>query len=286
LALLDKLINQLILVINMGLFTKWKENKKLKSFLKKYETLSLDGDHKEALKILDQAIQEFPNNLSLIYSKAKELIANKNLKKLGSLFESINKLPKEVIENSGLKKVILTDLMIKSERDFHDTNFDPLISNDEFNQRETISNSKDFIEMVVRRSFYMCMKFNGRRIRGNEVFYPPEQIKFLAELNIKYCPKDKDWVLQWFYKEGMYAIERRQYEYALEILNEYINLTSDNKDDMAHNKFYSRGLAYFNLGNYKMAIKDFETSLKFTKEKELIKEVQDVLEESKRRLRK
>ncbi len=53
-------------MITMGIFTKWKENKKLKSFLKKYETLSLEGNHKEALKIIDQAIQEFPNNLSLI----------------------------------------------------------------------------------------------------------------------------------------------------------------------------------------------------------------------------
>lgn len=270
----------------MGIFDKYKQRREIKKYLKDYETLSLVGEHKKALEIINEALQKYPDNLSLIYSKAKELIANKDLKQLDSLFDKIKKLPKEIIENSGLKKVILTDLMIKSERDFHDTNFDPLISNDEFNQREAISNSKDFIEMVVRRSFYMCMKFNGRRIRGNAVFYPPEQIRFLAELNIKYCPKDKDWILQWFYKEGMYAIERRQYEYALEILNEYIGSTSDNKDDMAHNKFYSRGLAYFNLGNFKMAIKDFENSLKFTKEKELIKEVQDVLEESKRRLKK
>ena len=84
----------------------------------------------------------------------------------------------------------------------------------------------------------------------------------------------------------MYVIEGRQYEYALEILNEYIGLTSNNKDDMAHNKFYSRGLVYFNLENFKMAINDFEISLKFTKEKELIKEVQDILEESKKQLRK
>lgn len=269
----------------MRLFTKRNENRKLKSLVKEYENLSLEGKHKEALRIIDNALKEFPDNLSLIYSKAKELIANKDLKQLENLFEYVTKLRKEIIEESRLKKVILTDLIVKDERDLQDANFDPLISDDEFNHREIITSSKDFIEMIVRRSFYMCMKFNGRRIRGNVVLYPSEQIKFLAELNIKYCPKDKSWVFQWFYKEGMYAIERGQYDYALEILKEYISLTPDNKDDMAHNKFYSRGLAYFNLGKYNLAIKDFEISLKLTKDKALIKEVQDILEESKRRLK-
>lgn len=269
----------------MKLFAKWTEKNKRKSFLNKVETLSLQGKHKEALRVIDVALKEFPDDPSLLYGKAKELIANRDLKGLDELFDYVTKLKKQTILDFGFKKVILTDLIVKNEKDLQDTNFDPLISDNEFNERETIVSAKEFIEMVVRRSFYMCMKFNGRKIRNDVILYPAEQIRFLAELNMKYCPKDKSWILHWFYKEGMYAIERKQYGYALDILNEYIDLTADNRDEMAHNKFYSRGLAYFNLGKYNQAIKDFEFSLKFTKNKQLINEVKDILEESKRRLK-
>lgn len=269
----------------MGLIDRYRYRREINNYLKDYETLSLIGDDKKALRIVDMALQKYPEDLSLIYANLKGLIKKMDLKNLDILFEKIKKLPTEIIKNSGLRKVIPTDLLIKNERDLHDRNIDPLISNEELNKRETISNFKDYIEMVVRRSFYMCVKFNGRRTRGEVIVYSPKQIKFLAELNIRYCPKDKEWVLLWFYKEGMYAVERKQYKYALDILNEYIDITQDNRDDMAHNKFYSRGLAYFNLKDFKEAVKDFETSLKFTKEKELIIEVKDIINESKRRLK-
>lgn len=281
----------------MSFLKNWKDNKKINSYIKEYEQLSLEGKHKEALKIIENALKEFHDNLALIYCKAKELIANQNIKEIEILFEHIKKIPEEKIKKSKIKEIIITDLVIKDEKDLNDENFDPLISDKDLSSRETIKSSKQFIETIVRRSYYMCLKYNGRNIRGTIVNYPAKQIKFLAELNIKYCPKDKSWVLQWFYKEGMYAVERgvsefkkgnigfdkKEYNYAIEILNEYISLTKDDKDDMVHHKFYSRGLAYFNLGKYNLAIRDFETSLKFTKDKALIKDVQEILEESKRR---
>ncbi|MEK6932167.1 MAG: tetratricopeptide repeat protein [Nanoarchaeota archaeon] len=283
----------------MGFLKNLSDKRKINGYLKEYNSLVVSHRDKEATILINSVIKEFSDNFSILYAKIKDLIANQDMKGIEDYFNILQKTPTDTIKSWKVPEVIQTDLIIKDPKDLNDSNLDPIISDEEIHSRKTISTSRELIETIVRRSYYMCLKYNGRNIRGTIVNYPAKKIRFLAELNIKYCQKDKAWVLQWFYKEGMYAVERgvsefkkgnigfdkKEYNYAIEILNEYISLTKDNKDDMVHHKFYSRGLAYFNLGKYDLAINDFGTSLKFTKDKALIKDVQEILEESKKRLK-
>jgi tetratricopeptide (TPR) repeat protein len=284
----------------MGFFNNWNENRRIKYYLNKHLALYKKGKYKEGLKIIEEGLKEFPDDILLLEEKCREMIHRRNLREIDKIFKKFQTFSNEKIEKLNFPRVIQEDLVIKDEKDAYDENIDTIISDKEINTRKKIKNSEELIISIIRRALYLCLKFNARIVHGTWINYPAKQIRFLAELNIKYCPLDTNWVLHWFYKEGMYAIERsgiklnngnivgglHDAKYGLEILNEYINLTKNNKDEMAHNKYYSRGLAYFNLGKYNLANKDFNTSLKFTNEKSLIKEVQEILEETKRRLKK
>ena len=126
-----------------------------------------------------------------IYSKAKELIANQDKKAIDALFEQIKKIPEEKIKETKIKEVVPEDSIIKNGKDLNDTNFDPLISDDEYNYRENIKSSKQFIETIVRRSYYMCLKFNGRKIRGMLISYPANKLDFLQSLTLNIVLKIK-----------------------------------------------------------------------------------------------
>lgn len=125
---------------------------------------------------------------------------------------------------------------------------------------------------------------NMENYRGEIFLILPEHLHKLFLDYIKKYPQFKEELLGFYYTQGLIAVEKKYPKYALELLNNYIKLTKDNKDTYVHNKYYSRGLAYFNLKEYSLAKKDFEISLKFTKDKRLVKEVEDILKETNRKI--
>ncbi len=265
---------------------------KIKQIDKQINTLISNGNDDDAIKLIDSVLLKYPYNLVFIYAKAGILIALERKNELEKLFNYIKTIPVDEIIKSNHPKLKIDDFVMKSENDIHDSNntIDPLIRDNEIYNRDIIKTPNDFIKNIVRRKYYMLLKYNGRitpETFGNQidVLVPAKHIKYLVELNLKYCPEDKDWILMWFYKEGVYAVERHDYKYALELLNEYINSTKNNEDKQATYKYYSRGLTFFNLKQYEKAISDFKESIKLTKNKGLIEETEELLFEAKRRLK-
>lgn len=266
----------------MNFFKKIIDDRKIIKQLKYQDLLIKSGNNKEAIEIINNLYLEYPDNFTVIYIRIKDLIYLEDLKGIDLIIKRIKAMSNEKIKSFKYPYVIQTDLVSKDAKTILDLNFDPIISDKDLPTREICDNPEMLITTIVRRNYYMCMKYNHSL--AYDVEFPPKHIRFLAELNIKYCPEDKDWVLHWFYKEGFYAVERGYPEFAVDVLTEYIKFTKDNKDEFAHHKYYSRGLAYRQLGRHDLAIKDFNTSLKFTKDKELIKEVKERLVDSQKKL--
>lgn len=185
----------------MGFLKDWADNRKINSCMKEHETLYRQGKYKAALKIVEKCLKEFPDNLELLSLKMREMIHQKNLKEIDKIVKKIQATPIEKIKKLNLPIVLQTDCIIKTEKDLNDENMDTIISDEELASRPKIKTPEEFIAFLVRRAFYLCLKWNGRMIHGIWVNYPAKQIRFLAELNIKYCPSDKKWVLKWFYEK-------------------------------------------------------------------------------------
>ena len=99
------------------------DRERMEESLNKAQIMSATkGQHKEALKIIDKAFKEYPEDLGVIYVKALEHIAYRESKKIEKLFSYIKKLKKSVFEDCQIKIVEKEDALLKDAKDVQDLN--------------------------------------------------------------------------------------------------------------------------------------------------------------------